>query len=70
MLKTATLAISDYIFLSILPLKERLNYNDGVLIHKIVRKSQTVPTAKVSLNQDILENSRYESLGLTFSSLA
>ena len=32
LLKTTTLAISDYNFLSILPLKERLNYNKGILI--------------------------------------
>ena len=52
LLKTTTLAISDYNFLSILPLKERLNYNKEVLIHKIM--SGTVPpsvTAKFSLNQ-------------------
>ena len=52
LLKTTTLAISDYNFLSILPLKERLNYNKIVLIHKIM--SGTVPpsvTAKFSLNQ-------------------
>ena len=51
-LLNTTLAISDYNFLSILPLKERLNYNKGVLIHKIM--SGKVPpslTAKLSLNQ-------------------
>ena len=36
LLKTTNLAISDYNFLSILPLKQRLNYNKGVLIHKIM----------------------------------
>ena len=43
--------ISDYSFLSILPLKERLNYNKGVLIHKIM--SGKIPSslrAKLSLN--------------------
>ena len=52
LLKTATLAISDCNFLSILPLEERLNYNKGVLIHKIM--SGKVPPslgAKFSLNQ-------------------
>ena len=34
LLKTTTLAISDYNFLSLLPLKEILN--KGVLIHKIM----------------------------------
>ena len=51
-LKTTTLAISDYNVLSILPLRERLNYNKGILIHKIM--SEKVPpslTAKFSLNQ-------------------
>ena len=51
LLKTTTLAISDYNFLSILPLKERLNYK-GVLIHKIM--SGKVPPslrATFSLNQ-------------------
>ena len=50
-IKTA-LAISDYNFLSVLPLKERLDYNKRVLIHKIM--SEKVPpslTAKFSLNQ-------------------
>ena len=36
LLKTTTLTISDYSFLSIVPLKERLNYNKGVLIHQIM----------------------------------
>ena len=52
LLKPTTLAIPDYNFLSILPLKESLTYNKGVLIHKIT--SGKVPpslTAKVSLNQ-------------------
>ena len=35
LLKNTTLAISDYNFLSIFPLEERLNYNKGVLVHKI-----------------------------------
>ena len=51
-LKNTTLAISDYNFLSILPLKERLKHNKGVLIHKIM--SGKVPPslrAKFSLNQ-------------------
>ena len=50
--KHTTLAISDYNFSVILPLKERLNYNKGVLIHKIM--SGKVPPslrAKFSLNQ-------------------
>ena len=54
------------------PLKERLNYNKGILMHKIM--SGKVPpslTAKPSLNHhDILESSIYQSLGLTFSNLA
>ena len=52
LLKTTTLAISDYNFLSILPFKERLNYNKGILIHKIM--SGKIPPslrAKFSLNQ-------------------
>ena len=52
LLETTTLAISDYNFLSTLPLKERLNYSKGVLIHKIM--SGKVPPslrAKFSLNQ-------------------
>ena len=52
LLKNRTLAISDYDFLSIVPLKERLNYNKGVLIHKIM--SGKVPpslTATSSVNQ-------------------
>ena len=51
-LKNTTLAISDYNFLSILPLKERLNYNKGVLIDKMM--SGKVPPslwAKFSQNQ-------------------
>ena len=36
--KTTTLPISDYKFLSILPPRERLNYNKGVLMHKIMSK--------------------------------
>ena len=50
--KHTTLAISDYNFLSVLPLKERLDYNKRVLKHKIM--SEKVPpslTAKCSLNQ-------------------
>ena len=51
LLKNTTLAISDYNFRSILPLKERLNYK-GVLIHKIM-SGQVPPslTAKFFLNQ-------------------
>ena len=54
-------------------IKERLNYNKGVLTHKgmsgniplkIVR--QNVPKT----NHDILESSIYQSVGLTFPSLA
>ena len=41
LLKNTTLTISDYNFLSVLPLKERLNYNKGVLIHKIMSGSDT-----------------------------
>ena len=51
LLKSTTLTISDYSFLSILPLKGRLNYNKGVLIHKIM--SGKIPSslrAKLSLN--------------------
>ena len=36
LLKNTTLTISDYSFLSIVPFKERLNYNKGVLIHQIM----------------------------------
>ena len=51
-LKTTTLAISDYSFLSILPLKERLNYNNGVLVHKIMSgKAPPSLTDTFSLNQ-------------------
>ena len=47
-----TLAISGYNFLSILPLKETLNYSKGVLIHQIMsRKVPPSVTAKLSLNQ-------------------
>ena len=52
LLKTTTLATSEYNFLSILPPQERLNYNKGVLIHKVM--SGKVPPslrAKLSLNQ-------------------
>ena len=53
LLKPTTLAISDYNFLFILPLKKkRLNYNKGVLMHSVM--SEKVPlflTAKFSLNQ-------------------
>ena len=48
--KTITLTISDYNFLSILALKERLNYNKGVLIHSIMSRKVS-PMAKFSLNQ-------------------
>ena len=52
LLKNTTLVSSDYNFLSILPLKERLNYNKGVLIHKIMsRKVPPSLRAKLSLNQ-------------------
>ena len=52
LLKTTTLTISDYSFLSIVPLKERLNYNKGVLIHQIMSgKVPPSPTATFSLNQ-------------------
>ena len=52
LLKTTTLTISDYNFLSILPLKERLNYNKGVLIHNITsRKVSPTLMAEFSLNQ-------------------
>ena len=37
LLKPTTLAISDYTFLSILPLKGRFNYNKGALMHKVLR---------------------------------
>ena len=50
--KNTTITISDNNFLSILPLKERLNYNKEVLIHKIM--SGKVPpslTANFCLNQ-------------------
>ena len=46
LLKTTTLTISDYNFLSVLSLKERLNYNKGVLIHKIM--SGKVPPSLMS----------------------
>ena len=52
LLKNTTLVISGYNFLSILPLKETLNYNKGVLIHQIM--SGKVPPSlrtKFSLNQ-------------------
>ena len=52
LLKTTTLAISDNNFLFSPPLKKWLNYNKGVLIHKIM--SGKVPPslmAKCSLNQ-------------------
>ena len=52
LVKNTTLAISDNNLLSIVPLKERLNYNKGVLIHKIM--SGKVPpslTANFPLNQ-------------------
>ena len=56
LLKPTTLAISDYNFLFILPLKKkkkkkRLNYNKGVLMHRVM--SEKVPpslTAEFSLN--------------------
>ena len=53
LIKKTSLAISDYNFLSVLPLKERLiNYNKEILIHKIM--SGKVPpslTATSSVNQ-------------------
>ena len=36
LLKTTTLAISDYNFISIFPLEEGFNYNKGVLVHKLM----------------------------------
>ena len=52
LLKNTTLAMSDYNFLSILPLKERLNNNNGVLMHTILTgKVPPSLTAKFSLNQ-------------------
>ena len=45
LLKTTTLAISDYNFLSVLPLEERLNYNKGVLVHKIMSADSVVGIA-------------------------
>ena len=70
--KTITLTISDYNFLSILPLKERLDYNKGVLIHSIMsRKVSPTLMAKFSLtSHDIPKSSTYQSIGLTISSLA
>ena len=69
--RTITPAVPDYNFLSTLLLKERLNYNKGILIHNIM--SGKVPlslTAKLSLNQ----SRHYEKLSMpiprTFSSLA
>ena len=52
LLRNTTLVVSDYNFLSILPLKERLNYNKEVLVHKIMSgKAPPSLTAKCSLNQ-------------------
>ena len=52
LLQTTTLAISDYNFLSILPLKERLNYNKGVLCTKLCpEKSHPLLRLIFSLNQ-------------------
>ena len=52
LLKITTLAISDYNLLSILPLKERLSYNKGVLTHKVMSgKDSPSPMAKFSINQ-------------------
>ena len=73
LLKSTTLTISDYSFLSILPLKERLNYNKGVLIHKIMcGKVPPSLMARFSLNQSgqSEKKSIYQSLGLTFPSLS
>ena len=67
LLKITTLAISDYNLLSILPLKERLGYNKGVLTHKgmsgniplkIVR--QNVPKT----NHDITRLKLYDKMFL------
>ena len=79
-LKTnTTLAISDCNFLSILPLKGVLIHNKGLLIHNKGVPIQTLCPEKFhplfglsfpKTSHDISENSIYQSLGLTFSSLA
>ena len=52
LLKITTLAISDYNLLAILPLKERLSYNKGVLTHKVMSgKDPPSPIANFSTNQ-------------------
>ena len=43
LLKPTTLAISDYTFLSILPLKGKFNYNKGALMHKVLRQNFLKP---------------------------
>ena len=50
LVKTTTLAISDYNFLSIRPLKER-QQNKGVLIYNVMSGSLTLSYGTVSLNQ-------------------
>ena len=52
LLKITTLAISDYNLLSILPLKERLGYNKGVLTHKVIGYNKGVLTHKVLSGKD------------------
>ena len=64
LIKNTTPVISGCNFLAILSLKERLNYSKGVQIHKIM--SGKVPPWTTHI---ILENSIYQSLGFTFSSL-
>ena len=52
LLRNPTLAVSDYNCLSILALKERLNYSKEVLVHKIMSgKAPPSLTAKFSLKQ-------------------
>ena len=69
--KHTTLTCSDYNLLSILTPIERLKYNNGILMNKIM--SGKVPpslTAKFSSTNHILKSSIHQFLGLTFSHLA
>ena len=71
LLKTTALATSDHNYLSILPLKQILNYNEGVLIHKIM-SGIAPPAVKANISSEsvsTLENSTYQSLKLTSSGL-
>ena len=69
--KKTTLTISDYNFLSILSPIERLKYNNGILMNKIMSgKAPPSLTAKFSSTNHILKGSIHQFLGLTFSHLA